>query len=258
MSTKFCSRYDEIRGILYRMAENTYFNRWLTLDEAQTLLRCDFRHLKQMIKKGALVAIEVNAPHQFQGRRGYGNRKLNLQGKDGWRVLFPGDRFVKYMIDQTKRLETTPMLSAREAAALLDITPLNLRQRTFQKEIVVTIIDKRAYYSVTAIRDYMVRRSDKYAGSVRLKGLGKKQLLAWMIEWGKDIIKEKRPDLGEVLDQILSLPEPQRSLRIESLVTAAENFRALLRMPLEVPGLLPVADSSETPEVPAPETKSES
>jgi len=216
------------------MPQNPDLTRWLTIDETMTLLRVDFRHLKKMVKKGVLVAIEVNAPTGYPNKRGA--RKLYKTGKDGWRILFPGDRFIKYTIDQTKRLETTPLLSARETATLLGIADSTLRWHTMKKTIQQTIIDGNSYYSVSAIRDFMAVRS-RYAGTAKLHGLGKKQLLAWMIEWGKEMIKERRPDLGEVLDQILSLPDTQRSLRIESLIAAAETFKAMLNMPPEIPGL---------------------
>jgi hypothetical protein len=192
-----------------------------TMQEACNLLRCSPTTIKKMAVRGLLRAIEVQ----------------NIKNRPSYRILIPPSML------EVPHIDNLPILSTVEVAEILGVSSSRVRQLMMAKILIGTpaihlppkapesinhksgIAGSAHYFSVAQIRQYLGKVSNKPGKTVRLQAV---------IDWAKkrlefsprlDLAKD---EMDEWLDEILKLPEPQKSMALFELYDKADRAKLVI------------------------------
>ncbi len=189
--------------------------RWLSFDDVCLELGLGSRAVSTLLRSGALVGYRLPR----QGQRG----KKNGQ----WRILDPGHRFARYLEESKRRIEHVPLLSGREIAEVLEVTPAAIRQLRKRKKIRGQKVGNTVLYTAAEIRRVVIQRDRR---SRRGKRDSYSPILA---TWVKRVLSGDQWVGAEALNQLLwqavTLPEPEKTHYIVLLWQQCDLINELLR-----------------------------
>jgi len=212
-------------------------NKWLSFDEVCMELRLGEKAIRSMLRNGQLVGYQVPTSHADFRRRG----KMGA-----WRILDPGAKFARYLEESKQRVEHVPLLSGREAAAVLGVKPGTIRQLKKRHRLQGTASTQGTLYSVQELRRLLWKRDCKARKN------GRALCSPTLITWARGIVAKDAGIQAEALDELLRqavfLSEPAKS---HYVVKIWEHFDA-------VNYLLRSATLGEDPDFAATKAKSSS
>jgi hypothetical protein len=171
-------------------------NRWLDFDEACFELRVGPRALQKMLKNGVLVGYRVPVWRRGHNRMGPWGR---------WRILDPGHKFAQHIAEARRHLEHVPLLSGREVAEVLGVTPGAIRQLKKRKRLCGVALNHQTLYTAREIRRFLFRREKQ----------GRQSYSPILVRWLRALVAQDEHVAVQVLDEMLShvvaIPEPEKS-----------------------------------------------
>lgn len=190
--------------------------RWLTVEQAAALLQTNIYEIRRMFRKGILKGIRM------------GNRPASPI-----RILEPTDEILAEMLHgHAERSQLLPLFTSAETAAVLGITQNNLKQRVFAKDLACTKVGKQRYFTVKEIRRYARVRDKERNPRSRMNYSA--VLMRWLKKQMENIEAPKHKDtdaeLEDTLAYILTLDDPERSLRFYQLWQALDTVTGLLKI----------------------------
>jgi hypothetical protein len=188
-------------------------DQWLTLRETCNELRMGGRAVRSLIRRGQLVGFRL--PKQGQNRFG------------AWRILYPGPRFARYLEECKRHVEHVPLLSGREVAELLAVTPGAIRQLKRRQQLRGTRVGMTTFYTVAEVRRFLFKRE-------RVSRQGARMAYSPILAtWARGLAKQDEYVGVQVLDSLLreavAIPEPAKSRYIVEVWAHFDAINALLR-----------------------------
>lgn len=180
---------------------------FLTVSEAAIKFKLTEKVVRFMLKDGRLTGFKVRTGE--------------------WRIVDPGPIFQKYLDELPEHLVHVPLLSSREAAAVLGITHVNLRQFVFHGKLKPAQKVKgknwiqRNMFTVGELRRFLWKKEKRDRRGTR------QVMIAQLIRWAKDLLDKERaqtaaPIVAEdklylEIQEIMKLPELQRIQSLREL-----------------------------------------
>lgn len=184
---------------------------WLSLRETCAELRIGPRAVKALIGSGLLAAIRL--PKRGRIRNG------------ALRIRFPGPKLLQSIIQADRRLELVPLLSGREVAEVLGVTPGSIRQLKRRGHLQGSRVGNLTLYSGAEVRQFLFRRE-------RTKREGKRLYSPIIAGWLRRIIDQDEEVDVQVLDTLLresvTLKEPIKSAFITEIWNCFDWINDLL------------------------------
>jgi hypothetical protein len=189
-------------------------NRWLRFEETCFELRLGPRAVQKMLKSGVLVGYRVPRWRKHRDR-------LLPRGK--WRILDPGHKFAQYLEESHRHIEHVPLLSGREVAEVVGVTPAAIRQLKKRKQLCGTTVNHQMLYTAGEIRRFLLRR----------EGHGRQSYSPILVRWLRGLVARDEHVTVQVLDEMLSqvaaIPEPEKSRYLIELWWHFDMANDLLR-----------------------------
>lgn len=196
-------------------------NRWMSFSEVCLELGLGYRAVTKLLQKGILVGYRL--PRDGTNKFG--------KNTGQWRILDPGHKFARYIEESKRRIEHVPLLSGREVAEVLGVTPAAIRQLKRRKNIRGQKDGNIVLYTATEIRRLLFKRE-------RSSRDGKRKYSPIIANWLKSFIEGEEWSAAEVLAELMrqaiTLPEPIKSRYV---VRLWDQFDRLNKMLCEIKNL---------------------
>jgi hypothetical protein len=188
-------------------------NRWRTLFEVCEELRLGPRPVRRLIRRGQLVGYRLPR----SGRNQWGQ----------WRILDPGAKFARYVDEVNRHVEHVPLLSGREVAEVLGVTPNAVRQLKRRRRLRGTKVGMNTLYTAGEVRRFLFKRE-------RISRQGARKVYSPILAtWARGLVKQDEQVGVQVLDSLLRaavpIPEPARSQYIVEVWDHFDAINSLLR-----------------------------
>jgi hypothetical protein len=194
--------------------QRSSMNRWFSFEEICFELRLGPRAVMKMLKSGVLVGHRVPAWRKNRDR-------LLPWGK--WRILDPGHQFAQYLDESRRHVEHVPLLSGREVAEVLGVSPAAIRQLKKRKRLCGTTANHQTLYTAGEIRRSLLRR----------EGHGRQSYSPILVRWLRGLVaQDEHVAVGvfdEMLSQVVAIPEPEKSVYLTQLWWHFDMINDLLR-----------------------------
>jgi hypothetical protein len=159
------------------------------------------RAVLSLLKRGLLVGIRLPR----RGRSRWGE----------WRILDPSEQFARYIQESKRHVEHVPLLSSRELAEVLGVTPGAIRQLKKRGQIHGKKLGNAAMYSAAEVRRFVF---SKKRGSQRN---GRQMYSPILANWLRGVLEEdehiEAQVLTELLERVVPIPAPDKSGYITEL-----------------------------------------
>lgn len=177
-------------------------NTWISVHDAAELLHTHANQIHLMIEQGTLLGIRLpNGPY---------------------RVMHPGEQYIEFIREADKRhIEHVPFLSALEVAELLGIDRQTVNRHVMEGALQATKLGVLNYFTVAEFRRFLFQREQKLRR-------GREYFSQRIVQWVRKRMAEIDSDLDRLIDDVMALKEPERSLRLEELIAATERLRPLV------------------------------
>ena len=167
-----------------------------------------------MLKQGVLVGYKVPAWRKHRGR-------LVPWGK--WRILDPGHKFAKYLDESRRHIQHVPLLSNREVAEIVGLTPSAIRQLKKRKGLSGITVNHQTLYTAGEIRRFLLRREKR----------GRESYSPILVRWLQGLAAQDEHVtvrvFDEMLSQVVAIPEPEKSIYLTQLWWHFDMINDLLR-----------------------------
>jgi hypothetical protein len=181
--------------------------RWLTIDEASTELRCTRDAIMGLLASKQLVGVRT--------------------ADGGYRILDPAAALRRNMLEPA--FERFPFLSLKEVSEVTGLSFEAVRWYVRYKRLHAARIPNGPRYKVVAVGE--LRRF--LADYEKRKGPGRKTYSPIIVRWLKKYLAEDlKPNAGvlqELMEKVVVLPEPQRSIARARLWRLFDEVDALLK-----------------------------
>jgi hypothetical protein len=187
--------------------------RWLNFDETCMELRLGGKAVRSMLNRGILVG------YQVPRSRG-DNRAKSKMG--AWRILNPGEKFVRYLHESNRRLEHVPLFSGTEVAEILGVKPGTIRQLKRRGLLKGEASDGRTLYSVRELRRFLRRRE------LKSQKAGRRLYSPILIHWARGLVQNDSSVQARALNDLLNEAVPlPGSIKSHYVVKLWEHFDAV-------------------------------
>jgi hypothetical protein len=167
-----------------------------------------------MLNHGVLVGYRVPGLRKHRDR-------LLPRGK--WRILDPGHKFAKYLDESHRHVEHVPLLSGREVAEVVGVTPAAIRQLKKRKRLCGTTVNHQTLYAAGEIRRFLLRR-EKH---------GRQSYSPILARWLRGLVAQDKHVtvrvFDEMLSQVVGIPHPEKSRYLVELWWHFDMINDLLR-----------------------------
>lgn len=184
-------------------------NRYLSMTEACFELRLGSRGVLKLLNTGQLVGFKLP-------RRGKSRTRE-------WRILDPGVRFKRYLDESRRHLEHVPLLSGREVAEVLGVTPGAVRQLKRRKQLCGTVVNHETLYTASEIRRLLLQRERQ----------GRQSYSPVLVRWLQGLIAQDEHAtvrfFDEMLSQVVTVPYPEKSVYLTELWWHFDTINDVLR-----------------------------
>jgi hypothetical protein len=188
-------------------------DQWLTLRETCFELRMGGRAVLSLIRSGQLVGFRL--PKRGRNRGG------------AWRILYPGLRFARYLEECKRHVEHVPLLTGREAAELLAVTPAAIRQLKRRRRLRGTKVGPVTLFTAAEIRRFLFQREKASRQGSR------KMYSPILATWLRRLVAQDELIDVQVLDGLLheavGIREPGKSQYIVEIWGHFDAINELLR-----------------------------
>lgn len=199
------------------MAARKPMSRYLSLEAAALKLDISEKEVLYLLGSGQLTGFCIKRA---------GKKTL---GK--YAIVDPDDAVIKLTRQYADPVRFAPLFSRHEAAEVLGITPHAVTVASLAKNSLLkgTMVGNIRYYSATEIRDYLFKKEKR-----KRKGRGKYSFR--LITFLKNYMEKEKTNLDRgyseeldtLLDEILGLPEPERTTRFNQLWAQLDTLSLLL------------------------------
>jgi hypothetical protein len=188
-------------------------DQWLTLQEICCELRMGGRAVLSLIRRGQLVGFRLPK----RGRNKFG----------AWRILYPGPRFARYLEECKRHVEHVPLLSGREVAEILNVTPAAVRQLKKRRRLQGTRVGMATLYTAAEIRKFLFTRESRS----RRGGTGMYSPI--LAAWARGLAEQDEAagvhTLDSLLREAITIPEPAKSRYIVEVWDHFDAINSLIR-----------------------------
>lgn len=189
---------------------------WRTLREMSSILRVSQSTILRLIAEDKIYAL-----------RTAGSTKIST-----WRILDPTEKLQDYCNALNDHLSFTPILNVKEVAEILQIKRNSVGFLVRKNRLQAETRGGKYFFTVNSLREYLNRQARS--------GNKKKRVVmsAVILRWATARLKPSEPlrpksgdaEFGRMLEQIVALKEPSRTIQLRKLWKACSDIGLLMKV----------------------------